>query len=188
MNITVESASLTAAAEHAHSVQFYDDDAYLLDGVTSLVADALESGGGAVVIATAEHRDALAMRLAGQGVSPSDLAERGRYLSLDAASTLELFMVDGRPDAARFEATIGGVLTCARSVLGRPEGRIAAFGEMVALLYADGNAQAALELEQLWNDLARSHAFSLHCAYPLKVFAREQMASGSTTSALPTAT
>src|SRR5208282_3827630 len=52
--------------------------------------------------------------------------------------------------------------------------RIAAFGEMVFLLWAKGNAEAALRLEQLWNDLAKSHALSLRCAYPMSGFDREE--------------
>src|SRR5260370_29005270 len=41
---------------------------------------------------------------------------------------------------------------------------------MVALLCADGKIDAALKLEQLWNELARSHSFHLYCAYPMKSF------------------
>ena len=52
--------------------------------------------------------------------------------------------------------------------------RVAAFGEMVALLWADGKGEAAIRLEQLWNDLAQKHSFYLHCAYPMSGFARSQ--------------
>jgi hypothetical protein len=38
---------------------------------------------------------------------------------------------------------------------------------MVALLCCANNAAAAIYLEQLWNELALSHHFSLCCAYPL---------------------
>jgi signal transduction histidine kinase len=48
------------------------------------------------------------------------------------------------------------------------------FGEMVAVLCAAGNPEAALHLEQLWNELARHHAFSRLCAYPMRVFAGEE--------------
>src|SRR5436305_29207 len=43
---------------------------------------------------------------------------------------------------------------------------------MVALLWAQGQREAAMRLEHLWNDLARTHAFSLLCAYPLRFFGR----------------
>jgi anti-sigma regulatory factor (Ser/Thr protein kinase) len=40
------------------------------------------------------------------------------------------------------------------------------FGEMVALLWQEGNVPAAISLESLWNRLARVQRFSLLCAYP----------------------
>ena len=45
-----------------------------------------------------------------------------------------------------------------------------AFGEMVALLAAEGSHAAAVLLESLWNDLQRVHTFSLFCGYPLDAF------------------
>ena len=48
--------------------------------------------------------------------------------------------------------------------------RIAAFGEMVNILWATGNYDAALRLEQLWNRLAEEQSFSLLCAYPIAGF------------------
>jgi signal transduction histidine kinase len=41
---------------------------------------------------------------------------------------------------------------------------------MVALLWAEGNLEAAIQLEQLWNDLAQTHSFELLCAYPMSLF------------------
>ncbi len=35
---------------------------------------------------------------------------------------------------------------------------------------ARGDYEAALRLEQVWNDLARVHSFSLRCAYPKNGF------------------
>jgi signal transduction histidine kinase len=45
---------------------------------------------------------------------------------------------------------------------------------MVALLWAEGKPEAAIRLEELWNDLARTHSFSLRCAYPMSGFCREE--------------
>ncbi len=36
-----------------------------------------------------------------------------------------------------------------------------------------GKSDAALHLEQLWNDLAQTQSFSLRCAYPIASFSRE---------------
>lgn len=50
---------------------------------------------------------------------------------------------------------------------------VAIFGEMVAQLWAEGNTKAVLRLEQLWNELAKTHDFSLRCAYPIGSFYHE---------------
>jgi hypothetical protein len=41
---------------------------------------------------------------------------------------------------------------------------------MVSLLWQNGQQHAALRLEELWNELARSHRFALLCAYPISAF------------------
>jgi hypothetical protein len=82
---------------------------------------------------------------------------------LDAAETLDEFMLDGIPDPALVEATVGPIFDAATRD-GRP---IRVFGEMVALLWAEGNVTGALALETLSNDLAAKRRFFLMCAYPL---------------------
>ena len=42
------------------------------------------------------------------------------------------------------------------------------------MLWAQGKAEAAIRLEQLWNDLGKTRVFSLHCAYPIASFGHEQ--------------
>jgi hypothetical protein len=37
---------------------------------------------------------------------------------------------------------------------------------MVALLWDDGLVNAAIQLEEMWNELGRRHSFSLFCGYP----------------------
>ena len=146
-----------------HFVQFYEADASLLHALAGYVGSALEAGDAAVVVATKEHREALAARLGEDGVDVCAAAAAGQFVALDAAETLSQFMLDGRPDPARFAEVVGAVIE--RASGGRP--RVRAYGEMVALLWADGNTEAALRLEALWNDLARTRPFSLFCAYPM---------------------
>ena len=43
---------------------------------------------------------------------------------------------------------------------------------MVALLWAEGYPEAAIQLEHLWNDLAQAHSFDLRCAYPITFFSQ----------------
>ena len=127
------------------------------------VADALRAGDGVVVVATPEHRSLLAQALSQQGVDPSSARRTGRFCEADAAETLGAFRSgDGVIDAALFESTVGGVLDAAGAG-GRP---VRVFGEMVALLWDEGDVAGALELEGLWNDLAGAREFTLLCGYP----------------------
>ena len=81
-------------------------------------------------------------------------------------------MLDGWPDPARFAEVVGGLIERVRAASGSEARGVAAFGEMVALLWMEGKADAAIRIEELWNDLARTHAFSLRCAYPMSSFYR----------------
>jgi signal transduction histidine kinase len=170
-------APLAHWADHqnpAHVVQFYGDDGFLLDELSRFIGTALGAGEAAVVIATKEHRDGLARRLKIWGLDANWAVAQGRYVALDAAETLSKFMRDGWPDAARFAEVVGGLIEKVRAASGSEARRVAAFGEMVALLWMEGKADAAIRLEELWNDLARTHAFSLRCAYPMSSFSREE--------------
>ena len=149
-----------------HLVQYYEKEGFLYDRVTDFMSDGLRASDAGILIATRIHRDGVESRLRSRGVDLNVLAAGGRYHALDARATLGRFMVDGRPDPIRFEQTIGPVIRTARG----GDRRVLAFGEMVALLWAEGNREAALELEQLWNDLAREETFALLCAYPIRAF------------------
>lgn len=147
-----------------HTVQFYDRPATLAHRVADFAAAGMNRGEAAIVIATAEHRMATEGRLVALGIDLGAAAAEGRYLPLDAAQTLERVLVDGRPDAARFDAVVGGVV---RTALGARPG-VRAFGEMVGLLWSDGKHDAAIALEDLWNELLGHHPFSLMCGYPAR--------------------
>ncbi|MDQ1695523.1 MAG: hypothetical protein QOJ03_876 [Frankiaceae bacterium] len=148
---------------HDHVVNIYDVDVDVVTAVTEFLGDGLRRGEGIVLIATAEHRGAIDDGLARQGVDLTRARAESRYQSLDAAELLATFMVDGVPARALFVEVVGGLLT---RITG--SGRtVRAFGEMVALLWDEGNVSGAIELESLWNDLARHQSFSLYCAYPM---------------------
>ena len=151
-----------------HAVQFYESESFLYEKVSRFVNAALSAGESAIVIASEAHRAAIASRVNTASVG---CATEVRFISLDAEKTLASFMVDGWPDAERFADVIGSVL---RRASRNGALRVRAFGEMVALLCAAGKAQAAVRLEELWNDLARDHDFSLLCAYPMDLFQGEE--------------
>lgn len=158
--------------QHAHIVQFYERDDFMVAEAGRFIGTAIGAGDSGIVIATKPHRDAIAQQLASHGLNMTVAISRGRYLALDAAEMLAKFMMSGEPDPERFTSVIGEVVERARKAAGRGGARVAAFGEMVALLWAEGKRDAAIQLEQFWNSLAKTHAFSLQCAYPIKGFSR----------------
>lgn len=159
-------------ARTQHIAQFYESASFLLDTVREFLSVSLRTGQSAVVVATPAHRAGIAERLAADGIDLDGAVARGQYVVLDAAETLAALLVDGVPDADRFEALIGGVVREAQV----HHQQVRAFGEMVALLVADGQYEAAIRLEQLWNDLRRTSELSLLCAYSLSTFGDERAA------------
>jgi len=170
----IQRGSWSRHGDHQHGVQFYSQDSFLLEALSEYIGNALRAGDAAVVVATETHRNSLLQWLTSQGLNVAALIEQERLVVTGAAQLLETFMRDGWPSQELFNEVVGGLVA---KVLGRAAGvgpRVAVFGEMVALLWAEGKADAAIRLEQLWNELGRTKSFSLFCAYPMSSFNREQ--------------
>jgi PAS domain S-box-containing protein len=152
-----------------HFVQFYEKDSYLTQSVAAFIGAGLSMNEAGVVIGTDAHRRDVCACLEQQGINSLLAEASGQLILLDAEETLSRFMVNGSPDANRFNQVLGGVV--AKSTA---NGRLLrAFGEMVALLWEAGNAEGAIKLEELWNGLSKDYTFSLFCAYPMGGFCAE---------------
>jgi signal transduction histidine kinase/ActR/RegA family two-component response regulator len=147
-----------SSSEGNHGVQFYESDAALCDVVGSYVGAGLGAGETAIVIATEAHRTEIARRLTAHCIDVAQATRSGHLTFLDARETLAKFMDGPTPNPTRFREAVGGLIE-------RRTARLRAYGEMVDLLWKDGNSQGAIRLEELWNDLAKEHPFALLCAY-----------------------
>jgi hypothetical protein len=156
-----------------HVVQLYEDDDIFLDSLEGFVSGGLLAGDGVIVIATPAHAASLAGRLIGRGIDLAAAKATDQYIELDAVDTLDKFMVGGWPDEDEFRRFVLQTLQRA----GAGGRRIRAFGEMVAVLWSQGNNGATVRLEHLWQRLCREEAFSLFCAYPKSGFTRDAQAS-----------
>ena len=96
-----------------------------------------------------EHRLALALNLGRARRGHIRGGRQGRYVALDAAETLSLFTLEGWPEPRRFADCLGEVLTHARVAAGNPHSTVSVFGEMVALLWAEGKFEAALRARKV---------------------------------------
>ena len=150
-----------------HVLQIYENDEIFLDALTGFVGGGINSNDTCIVIATPKHLNALTERLSSYGISVNCLIENDRYIPLDAEELLSRFMVDGWPNETAFNLTISSLLTRVR---GNSKRNIRAFGEMVAVLWAQGNTGATVNLEHLWNKFAEKESFCLFCAYPKSGF------------------
>ena len=155
-----------------HFVQFYESDEFLLDSLGDFVAEGLAEGDACIVVAKGERREGLHARLRTRGLDPDTARLRGQFLTLDAAETLAHLMAGGMPEPVRFEEEVGELIAFVAS----GQRRVRIFGEMVALLWAEGNRDAALRLEDLWNELQQTRPFTLFCAYPMSGFGEESNA------------
>lgn len=169
---------LEETAPHRHLVQLYDtDEQALVSNVGLYLAEGLKRGEPALVIAGAEHRTAFVRELERLGADVEPAMRNGRLALIDAAETLADFMVDGQPDWARFEATIGVAI---RSVRMKTNQRmVRAYGEMVGILWSEGRFSAAIRLEEFWNTILKSNAMNLFCAYPIDLFGKEFRTAGA---------
>ena len=154
-----------------HAVQFYKDDDSLITIVARFVAEGFVQSQPAIVIATPEHRRALEKALSAQALDVKRLRQLGDLTMLDARETLDTFMIDGTPHPRLFAHVLGRFLDeIARTHPGRTT---RAYGEMVNLLWKDGLTAAAVRVETLWNELARSHEFKLLCSYSMGNFYKD---------------
>src|SRR5204862_1174905 len=96
----------------------------------------------------------------------------GRYLPLDVTSASH-FMVDGMPDEARFWDAATSLVLRAASVSKGHHPRLAACGECAPSLLAGGQTEAAIRLEQLWDEVTRTYDVDVLCGYDSAVYGFE---------------
>ena len=149
-----------AETSASHFVQFYESEAFLATVVADFAAAGLDAGDAVLLVAMPEHRAAFLTELRSRG------ADVDRLVLLDARETLAAFLGDGMPQREAFLAHIGGLL----DQLGEDVPAVRVYGEMVDLLWREGNAAGAVRLEQFWNELLTRKPFTLLCAYPMADF------------------
>lgn len=166
---------LSEPPPHAHAVQFYDDEPFLLETVGFFLSAGLAAGEAALLVATPAHQQGILNRM------DKEARERaiasGQLLLIDAEAMLARFMRGDEPMESAFEAAVAhvvdgllagqwGVEAAAR---GLPK-RVRAFGEMVDLLWKRGNSAAALRLEEYWNRAMSRYDLVLLCGYGMRNF------------------
>jgi CheY-like chemotaxis protein len=157
----------------SHEVQFYPDDQSFVDGFTRYIEAALLNGNAVIIAVTESHQKSLLQSLRRHGAGIADAIEQGRCLTLDVAYTLRTFMVNDLPDPMRFFKVVGDLIAMAQATAGGPS-RVTICGECASILWAEGNADAAIQVEQLCNQLTKRYQMDILCGFSLSSFYRDE--------------
>ena len=166
MTTSLVSSLLIEAPVDRHFAQLHRDPQALTAAVTVFLQTGLRRGNGVVMIASREHTDLFMAGLREEGLDPGVFLKSGQLELHDADWTLRKFMRNDMPDWEDFRRSLGAMFERVRA-FGR--GTTRAYGEMVNLLWQEGKQEAAIRLEEYWNELARLYPFSLFCSFMLDV-------------------
>ena len=154
----------------SHEVQFYSNDDSFVDGFTRYIEAALLNGNAVIMVATTSHQKRLLQRLQDHGVSITAAIEQGRCLPLDVADTLSTFMVNDLPDPMRFFEVVGDLIARAAQATAGEASRVTICGECASILWAEGNADAAIQVELFCNQLTKRYQMDILCGFSLSTF------------------
>jgi hypothetical protein len=162
---------LAAAGPKDHIVQLYQDQQFLNRAVCRFAAGAIANGEGVILVPTAAHWEAFRPRLEAEGVDVKAAQGSGQLTVVDADELLPRFMKDTMPDAPVFLGLAADVIADARG-----EGRfpkVRWWGEMVNVLWEQGNVAASMSLEDQFDRLAHHHEIAIFCSFVMDNFNSE---------------
>jgi DNA-binding response OmpR family regulator len=153
-----------------HEARLYSDDQRFLDDVTQFTGAAIKAGNAAIVVAPESHQNGILPKLQAYGVDVAVGIEQGRYIAVDAADVLSMFMIDGMLDPVLFLEGFSKLILKAANAAKWEHPRVAVFGEGADLLWKQGNVEAAIQVEQLCNELTKRYDVDILCGYSLGSF------------------
>jgi len=159
---------LTDAGPCDHVVQLYQDEEFLSRAVCRFAGGALANGEGIILVPTLSHWNAIRPRLEAEGVDVKAARERGQLTVVDADECLPRFMRNSMPDSSIFFGLAADVIGKARA--GVRYEKVRWWGEMVNVLWEQGNAAASMNLEDQFDQLAKKHDVAIFCSFLMDNF------------------
>lgn len=152
-------------ASHRHDVVFCTSDEAVIGTLGRFIANGLDDGSAVISLIDNSHVEDLDRNLQAAGVELDLAARERRYVPLTIPEFLANVMVNGYPDPTRFFSVAENLVDdMARRARNR---RVVACGECAPTLWAQGHHEEAIQLEQLWDEVAKSRRMDVLCAYPL---------------------
>ena len=150
-----------------HIVYPYTDEGLVGQAVTLFASAGLRDGDGVILIMSADHCEAIKLRLQLEGINAEAYERSGQLVCVMAEDLLAQFIPNGVLAEDVFRSTIGGLIEKVREAANRESsGRVRVFGEMVSQL-RNKDLKATARLEELWNEVIEDHSVSLLCTYAL---------------------
>jgi DNA-binding NarL/FixJ family response regulator len=150
---------------HRHDLLPYTTDEVLVNAVMGFFDSALDAGDSIVAVVTAPHRKALDAEFKRRGVNIAAMADSGRYTTVDSAEALESVLAGGIPDGGLFAAAMDTLVERGCSAATGSNPHVTIFGEIAPLLYARGDRDGMLRLEQIAGEYTATRQASILCCY-----------------------
>src|SRR6267143_1883586 len=179
MTSPASSLLLVEAPTGRHFAQFHRDTEdqdrrrdTLTESALAFVEAGLRRGDSVLVIAGADQRDRLFDRLAEGKFRPQSLRDPGQLSVLDAGQ-ITAQLVAGGLEWESFRTALAPVLSRLQ-----PSGRgTRVYSELANALWQAENTAAAIQVEDFWNALAGTYAFSLYCGYTMDTHSEHSYAA-----------
>ena len=148
-----------------HEAVYYSNDDLLLDDWASIAERALNTGATFIVVAFDERRNRLEAMLEARGLNVARAGRDGRFVSMGVDEAISQWMVDGFPDETRFWPAVTSVMLAALRASTSEPPHVVTCGECAPTLCAQGDAKAAIRLEQLWDEVVTIYNLDVFCGY-----------------------
>jgi hypothetical protein len=159
---------LAEPGEDGHIVQLYQDEDFYGEAISHFAAEGVARDESIILVATKPHWENISRRLKDKGLDTGDLFRRGQLTLLDAEETLPKFMVGNEPDGSIFKPLAQQTIAKARAAGKYP--RVRWWGEMVNVLYVNGNSRGSNRLEEFFDEVAHEESIAIFCSFLMDKF------------------
>jgi uncharacterized protein YoaH (UPF0181 family) len=151
-----------------HIVQLYQDADFYGEAISHFAAEGIVRGESIILVATHPNWLNISGRLTSKGFDIPALFDRGQLTLLDANETLPKFMAGGMPDGAMFKPLASETIRRARRDGKYPAVRW--WGEMVNVLFVDGNGKGSNRLEEFFDEVAHEETIAIFCSFLMDTY------------------
>jgi hypothetical protein len=159
---------LAEPGEDGHIVQLYQDEEFYGEAISHFAAEGMARGESIILVATKPHWQNISRRLRSKGLDLEARFREGQLTLLDADDTLPRFMVGEVPDGGIFKPLARQTIERARA--GGKFPRVRWWGEMVNVLYVNGNAKGSHQLEGFFDQVAHEERIAIFCSFLMDRF------------------